>query len=140
MIGVGIYKQLTSNSDISNLIGGRLYPVRLPKNPTFPLGVWRLQPNGSINVLGGEDETRTNRLQLDWYAEDYSVTRRLLDLSRAVLVPVDGANGYPYTLPDGTGVMAVMVHGDEDENFEVSKGGYVFRSMLDLEVTYKPAN
>lgn len=137
----GLYGYLNGDPTIRNLTNGSIYAVMLPaKSYTLPAIVHSMVAAESIESLDGDNPTETRRFQFDCYAKDRKTTRVLSRAVRSLLVPKSDGSGststVSYDLPDGTHVQAARLHMDQDLPFETGEGGYIFRAMLDVELTY----
>lgn len=78
---------LVASSQVSGVVGARIYPMRMPQNVTFPAVVLGEVSNVPANTLAGEAGTTltTTRLQVDVYAKTYSEAASVADLVDAAL-------------------------------------------------------
>lgn len=143
MIEQGLYQQLTADPGVAALVGKRVFGSLMPKDTALPAIVFSVVSSGTVESLKGRNRAEIARVQFDAYAPNYLDARRLSDRVRDALVPAadDVADDFfPYDLPDGTEIQSAKVHSDVDNPFEIGEGGYVCRSLLDLEFFYIPAN
>ena len=138
----GLYQFLNHDSTIAGLTQGRIYGVMIPAKASgiYPCIVHLMVASDPIESLDGDNPTETRRFQFDCYGRTRKESRLLSRAVRSLLVPKsDGSGSTPtvsYDLPDGTHVQSARLHIDQDLPFEVGGGGYVFRALLDIELTY----
>jgi hypothetical protein len=137
----GLYGFLNSDPTIRNLVEGRIYGVMLPpKDYTLPAIVHLVVASEPLESLDGDNPTETRRFQFDCYGKTRKESRLLSRAVRSLLVPKSDGSGstttVSYDLPDGTHVQSARLHMDQDLPFETGEGGYIFRAVLDVELTY----
>ena len=69
-------------------------------------------------------------MQFDCLAVDYLDAKRLKDAVKSLL------KDYAGTLAEGTVIRASFLKNEIDNPLEEGKGGYVFRSVLDIQFAY----
>lgn len=137
MIEAGIFQLLKATGPVTDIVGTNIFPLWKKDMPN-PSVVFQGVTGMAVTSLDGENQLRVRRFQFDCYtpAASYFIARELSDAVRAALVPISGAHGYPYTLPDGTVVQSATVHLDLDMPVEQGSGGYVARALLDIEFAF----
>ena len=132
MVELGIQKFLLADATISGMVGTGVFNGRIGKEtlPAIAISVisstyqqqYRLAPVG----------TRTKRIQIDTFADDYFAAQRINDRVIALL------DGYSGTLPDTTVVDASLLDNEMDLPVEAGFQSYVYRRMAEFMVTYQP--
>ncbi len=86
MIVFDVYQHLAQDHGVAALIGDRIYPVKLPQNPTYP-AITYFQVSGSpIYTKQGRHGTRP-RVQISCWAKSYTTVKQL---AAAVVAAMDG--------------------------------------------------
>ncbi len=80
-----IVARLTGDAGVSAHIGTRLYPGRLPDDPTYPAGVIQRIDSIDLDGMTCSAEMPTARIQLDWYAAGYGTVTKLARAARVAL-------------------------------------------------------
>lgn len=93
MIGAGLRTLLINDSGVSNLIGSRMYPVRLPQSPTVPAIVYMAITGQRFHNTEGSSGLSGPRIQIDCWAATFSETQSLALAVRKVLDGYRGAAG-----------------------------------------------
>ena len=83
----------TGYQAINDLIGLRLYPIKLPQNPTYPAVTYREISDIGLLTHGGPVGFDKARYQFDFYGRDYSQCRAVADAFRAYLEGYHGLMG-----------------------------------------------
>lgn len=100
MISEGIFSLLSTDAGVSALVGTRVYPVRLPTNPTYPC-VRYLIVGGSSDPTFKTSGLQRIRLQVDGFGATHKSADAVRDAVTALL------DGYVGTLSDGTYVQNI---------------------------------
>jgi hypothetical protein len=80
-----IYSTLTSNGDVSDIIGDRLFPLRMPRDGALPAAVFQLITTVPVNSLDGDSGLDSLRIQIKAWAARYADAHTLADAIRAAL-------------------------------------------------------
>lgn len=67
-----IYSALSGFSGLSSLVSSRIYPIKAPQSPTYPMVVYKRISNNELNDLSGSSGIGNSRFQFSVYAETYS--------------------------------------------------------------------
>ncbi len=95
----GLYAFLTTNGAISALLASRVYPLRLPQNPTYPAVVYKVVSEKQPMTHGGTPGGLvTIRVQFDCHGGTYTLSKQLKNVLKAEL---DGFNGLMGTVQVG---------------------------------------
>jgi len=103
-----IYYQLTDDTDVSTLVGDRVYPMKLPQGWTLPAITYQRISGERAHCLNGPSGRARPRFQIDCWAEDYDGAK---DLSDKVRLCLDGFKGDINTESD---VGGITLEGDRD--------------------------
>jgi hypothetical protein len=77
---------LLANSEVSSIVGTRIYPLQLPLQCTFPALSYSFPSDNFQRVI------RPARLQIDCWAEDFTICKNLKNIVEKAL------NGYSGTV------------------------------------------
>jgi len=78
-INTDIFTSLTNHAGLSALVSSRLYPIKLPQKPTYPLIKYQRVTNEHINSLTGSSGLNKSRYQFDIYSETHSAAGDIAD-------------------------------------------------------------
>jgi len=126
-IETGLYSHLTTDSDVSALVGTRVYPLKLPQGYTLPAISYQRVSGDRLATLSGPTGRANPRFQIDCWASTYSGVR---DLASKVRQALDGHKG---GLGGEDDVGGISIEGDRDlfeENTEV------FRVTMDFFIPH----
>jgi hypothetical protein len=107
MIEKAIYSILTGDSDVSALVGTRVYPVNIPQNPTYPLVSFSRVSGNRVASMSGASSISMPRFEIGCFADTYSAVKTLAGKVRSVLF------GYSGTIA-GVIVYSVLLESDTD--------------------------
>lgn len=74
-----IFSLLSNYAGLSALVSSRIYPIKAPQKPTYPLIVYSRISNNNLNALGGSCGIGNSRFQMKAYAETYSSASAVAD-------------------------------------------------------------
>lgn len=80
-------------SAINDLIGLRLYPLKLPQNPTYPAAIYQRISNLGLLAHDGPAQLDTARFQFDFFGRSYSQARAVATAFRTYLEGYHGLMG-----------------------------------------------
>jgi hypothetical protein len=101
MIHEGIVAKLNATSAVTDIIGTRIYPVALPKDPVFPCISYAdisLVTDPTMTDSGSKQK----RIRFDCWSKSYGEAKRLQQTL------TDLFDGFVGTLPDGTCTQALL--------------------------------
>lgn len=89
-----ILANLRVYAPLTALIGNRIYYVRMPQNPTYPLVVWERISSPAINTMEGYS-THKNHVSFKCYSDDTIEVRNtaeaLLEGLAKILIEIEDA-------------------------------------------------
>jgi len=136
MIEEGIYRFLTSDGNVSALIGTRAYEQSLPESPSLPLVVFWTVTEMPLDSLDGENILKTRRIQFDCYANKARDARQLQGKVRAALEAIAlGA-----TFQESSVILSTRILLGGDKGIEPGAGGTLFCSYVEVELSFIPSN
>lgn len=136
MIGKAIHARLGAHAGTKNLVGNRIYPLRLPQGPTYPAVRYQVIGAPRTHVMGGSTGEVHARVQVDCYADTYEGAKELADQVRLAL------NWLMDTTVGGVAVEVIMLEDerDLDEPTTILPGEKgIYRVMFDFIAHYAEA-
>jgi len=103
MIQADVYKTLSENSNITDIVSSRIYPVNLPKDAAVPAIVYTMDEISPIKSLNGESGIDNGTIEISCWAKDYTTAHLL---AAAVRDAFSAA---------GIGVMTGSMQDEQDE-------------------------
>tara|TARA_R110000824_G_scaffold393384_1_gene592507 strand:+ start:2618 stop:2908 length:291 start_codon:yes stop_codon:yes gene_type:complete len=91
-IGKSIYNILSTTTNISNLVGTRIFPNVAPQTTTFPFIIYDVngvQPNDTKEGVSTLD---TNDVMISCYSETYTEASRLAQYIRVAMDRINRGN------------------------------------------------
>lgn len=123
----GLYSWLTGNADISALCGDRVYPDKLPQEPTYPAMTYQRITTGLPMAHDGPLDLENARFQFNCLGLTPKAARTLANTLKQELA------GFRGTMGD------VSVHGafllNQISDFEDE--AEVYRAIVDFRINYK---
>lgn len=112
---------LEADVALTALISTRIYPMRLPQNPTWPNLVYSRSSTDFHNTISTNAAGQANaRFQLDCRADDYAEVR---DVAAKAITAMTGAAAFD----------ALIV---SDSDFPYEPDTEIYRTVLDFSVWY----
>jgi len=127
-IGKAIYKILSQNSDVSALVGTRIFPNVAPQTTIFPFIIYDVtgvQPN---DTKEGPSTLDTNDVMISCYSETYS---QASDLAQKIRVAMDRINEGIY---GGEQIQSSQFQSYNDIFDDTSGDAGIYRKALDFEI------
>ena len=112
-----IRARLNTFAGVSALVSGRIYPIHLPQNPTYPCVVYTRIANEHFNNLDGSAGLSSPFIQVDAWADDPMEARDIGEQIRLAL------QGYSGSLASGVTIHGISLDSDR-EGFEYEVGTY----------------
>jgi hypothetical protein len=92
-VGEGLFTKLTGDTDISNLVGTRVYPSIAPQNATTPFIIYNETAQTFNNAMRVDPNISEPRYQVSSYSTSYSGSRTLSKFVKDNLRDFSGAMG-----------------------------------------------
>lgn len=93
MIESALRALVLADSAVSALIGTRLYPQKLPQDPTYPAATYQRIDGPRLYDHGGATGLAEGRFQFDVWATTYSSAKAVAAAVRAALSGYSGTTG-----------------------------------------------
>ena len=78
-IRTDIFTALSGHAALTALVSSRIYPIKAPQSPTYPLVIYQRVSNDHINSLTGSSGLNKSRYQFDIYAATYGAANNIAD-------------------------------------------------------------
>ena len=127
-IGKAIYNILSTTTNISDLVGTRIFPNVAPQTTTFPFIIYDVtgvQPN---DTKDGASTLDTNDVMISCYSETYS---QASDLAQKIRVAMDRINEGTY---GGEQIQSSQFQSYNDIFDDTSGDAGIYRKALDFEI------
>ena len=127
-IGKAIYNILSTTTNISDLVGTRIFPNVAPQTTTFPFIIYDVngvQPN---DTKDGASTLDTNDVMISCYSETYS---QASDLAQKIRVAMDRINEGTY---GGEQIQSSQFQSYNDIFDDTSGDAGIYRKSLDFEI------
>jgi hypothetical protein len=82
MIGKLIYGRLSTDSNITAIVGTNIYPDITPQNVDYPFVVYTATNSTPVDYKDGQSNLEEINLQIDVYTQNYDTTQNLANLIR----------------------------------------------------------
>ena len=132
----GLLQLLTSDTDVNDLVGTKVYWILAPKGAAVPYVVLSRVTTNDVYDMNGATGFRNGLFQVDCYATDYYTSRAISLAVRQILESFIG------NLPDTatTAVAAVFTEKDWDMPYEEGSKGFVYRALLQFRIHHYDAS
>lgn len=132
MIEQGLLQLITGNSNVSALVGAKVYWILAPKGSVVPYIVLSRVSTSDVYTYQGATGFRNALFQASCYATDYYTSRAVALTVRMLL------ENYLGNLPDvnATAVAATLIEKDFDMQYEEGAKGFVYCGILQFRVWY----
>lgn len=127
-IGKSIYNILSTTTNISDLVGTRIFPNVAPQTTTFPFIIYDVtgvQPN---DTKDGASTLDTNDVMISCYSETYS---QASDLAQKIRIAMDRINEGTY---GGEQIQSSQFQSYNDIFDDTSGDAGIYRKSLDFEI------
>lgn len=120
---------LLEDSTIAGLVSTRMYPLKMPQNPTLPLIVYQKVSGFREHDMDGSTIARP-RFQVDSWAESYVDAKTLANAVRERLDSYTGPVGSP---PDTVHFAYLL---NEQDLYDDGPDPSLFRVSMDFEIVH----
>ena len=128
-ISEALYKYLTSNEEITSLVGTKIYPMQLPQNVTLPAITYTLVLANYDSALQGDTGYTRQTIQLVTHAKTYKEARTI---SRLVKKKIQDLHGDM----SGLFIEAVFIKSDYELSSNTSSKFAVDEYMSSIEFDF----
>ena len=126
MIEEAIYLHLKNHPGLSALIGTRIYPLRMPQNPTLPAVVYQRISTPRTYSHSGYSNLADPRFQFSVWAESYSGALAVAEQLR------DAINGFT-----GSGSIPVYSSQIANESDDYEPSTELYRILIDAFIAHR---
>lgn len=114
-----VFSFVTADAGVIARISTRLYPVKAPQNPTYPLAVYQRIGGSRVGHLGGDSELVDPRFQFSVLAPTFAAAAAARDALVAALSGYQGLMG-AYVVTASVAVNEVDLYYDDVELHQCS--------------------
>jgi len=127
-IGKSIYYILVNDTDVSALVGTRIFPNVAPQTTTFPFIIYDVTGVSPNDTKEGPSTLDTNDVMISCYSETYDEAS---DLAQKIRVAMDRINEGVYN--DET-IQSSQFQSYNDIFDDTSSDAGIYRKALDFEI------
>ena len=127
-IGKAIYNILANDSDVSSLVGTRIFPNVAPQTTQFPFIIYNITGVSPNDTKDGASTLDTNDVMISCYSETYS---QASDLAQKVRIAMDRINQGDY---GGETIQSSQFQSYNDIFDDTSGDSGIYRKALDFEI------
>lgn len=120
-----VFSRLTGDAGVTDLVGQRVYPLRLPQEPTYPAIMYQRVSTNEAHTHDQAGGLAESRVQFDCLAVTYSQAQALAAAVRAAL------NGW---VDDGNGILACLLENQIDLYEDTTES---YRVVLDFMLKWR---
>lgn len=127
-----VYARLTGHAGVSALAATRVYPKRLPQNPTLPALTYQKVSARHVSSMEGSSNLQGALVQVDAYGRTYAEAKALV---RQVQLALEGFRG----TAGGVNVQGVLFVTDQDmtDDQDANLVGEQHRVSMDFRVWHQ---
>jgi len=113
-----IFSVLTGDAAVSALVGTRVYPIKLPHEPTYPAITYSRVASEKVNAFDGYKGLEDARIQVDCWASTYAQAK---DLAEKVISAMINATPFKARVASDTDL-----YDDDTGTYRVSVDFYIW--------------
>ena len=123
-----MFNLLSNHAGVSGVVSGRIYPVKLPQDPTYPAVTYFRVSGLRHSVMGNDTGIVEKRVQISSWAESYAAVNGLAEQVRDAMQRTRGTFA-------GVEILDIFMEGDGPEIWEDAVGAY--QAITDCNVIYR---
>jgi len=125
----GLFTYLSTNADVSALIGTRVFPLRMPERSTFPAIAYTRISGAREASHSGTSNLANSRVQISCWDRNYLTAKQV---AQAVVKAMHAYSG-------AMGSITVYAAFCEDETDSQDEGTNLHRVIVDFSIWHKEA-
>lgn len=129
-VEAAVFNLLSSDAGVSGVVSNRIYPVKLPQDPTYPALTYFRVSALRHSVMGNDTGLVEKRIQVSSWAKLYSEVNNLAERVRDAMQRTRGTFA-------GVEILDIFMEGDGPEIWEDAVGAY--QAITDCNVIYREA-
>lgn len=129
-VEAAVFNLLSSDAGVSGVVSNRIYPVKLPQDPTYPALTYFRVSALRHSVMGNDTGIAEKRVQVSSWAKLYSEVNNLAERVRDAMQRTRGTFA-------GVEILDIFMEGDGPEIWEDAVGAY--QAITDCNVIYREA-
>ena len=129
-----VYDEMAADSDLTGIVGGRIYYVQMPQSPTYPTVVFEILPtSGRVHLMGSDSALAMDMLRVSVWGEhkDFANMELAAGYIKTLLQDFTG------TLGTGVTVERIFLETGQSALFNVGAG--VYQIPQDFIIWYQEA-
>jgi hypothetical protein len=129
-VEAAVFNLLSNDAGVSGVVSNRIYPVKLPQDPTYPALTYFRVSALRHSVMGNDTGLVEKRIQVSSWAKLYSEVNNLAERVRDAMQRTRGVFS-------GVEILDIFMEGDGPEIWEDAVGAY--QAITDCNVIYREA-
>lgn len=130
-LGKAIYNLLSTNSDVSALVGTKIFPMVAPTKTIFPFIIYETYNDNPTNEKDGVSKLDEFDVRITGYHQSYETLCRI---SSAIRLSLDRIITYPSTIVAGVTLQSVNFENIREEFDSDSGKRGVYRQQLQFKI------
>ncbi len=86
MIQTDIYRILSENSSVIDIVSSRIYPIEIPRDGSIPAIVYVINEITPVKSLDGESGLDSGAVEITCWAKDYKTAHSLASAVRSAFI------------------------------------------------------
>ena len=127
-VEAAVFDLLSSDAGVSGVVSNRIYPVKLPQDPTYPAITYFRVSALRHSAMGNDTGIVEKRVQISSWAELYADANNLAERVRDAMQRTRGTFA-------GVEILDIFMEGDGPEIWEDAVGAY--QAITDCNVIYR---
>lgn len=123
-----VFNLLSNHAGVSGLVGSRIYPVKLPQDPTYPALTYFRVSGLRHSVMCNDTGIVEKRIQISSWADSYAGVNALAEQVRDAMQRTSGTFA-------GVEIIDTFMDGDGPEIWEDEVSAY--QAITDCNVIYR---
>ena len=130
-VEAAVFDLLSNDAGVSGVVSNRIYPVKLPQDPTYPAVTYFRVSALRHSAMGKDTGLVEKRIQISSWAKLYSEVNDLADRVRDAMQRTRGVFS-------GVEILDIFMDGDGPEIWEDEVN--VYQAITDCNVIYRERN
>ena len=125
-VGLALYSLLSSNAEVSSVVGTRIFPNVAPQTTTFPFIIYEVDGDDPNDTKDGVSTVDVNNITVSCYSKSYSNASDLALKIRTALDRQSGTHG-------GVSIQSIQ-YDSYNDIFDDNHEDGVYRKAIDFNV------
>ena len=123
---------LVADETLSDLVDSRIYPMRLPQSPTYPCVTYSRISHQHGHHFDNPAGHATPRIQLDFWADDFSTCKEMSEATRGILAgysgQIESVNAMSVVLEDEIHLHEPPQHATDEWLYHITQDYYILHN------------